>query len=110
MWGPELGGDYQRKRIGELRDVLPRLSVAVAVTNGPFTLPGKFQLPEPSAVANPSKVRPSFASSEKTSTLQPGQAVPEADPTSGDNGAGMPALPPACRAMPIKPLLRSSSR
>ena len=48
------------------------------------------QLPAPSDTVKPSKTRPSSSASEKTSTVQPGQAVPETEPEMGPLTVSLP--------------------
>ena len=59
--------------------MLPSASVAVAVTLAPPGVPAQLKLPVPSAVVKPSYTFPSSAGSEKISTRQLGQAVPETE-------------------------------
>jgi hypothetical protein len=78
--------------------VLPNLSVAVAVTLGPvnWSRLSNRKTPDGSAVALPSQTRPSSSASEKISTSQPGQAVPETDAAPAVviiGGASAPAGP-----------------
>jgi len=97
--GTGVGGVGVREKGEENSDVLPFMSVLVAVTCGPLSGPSNDQLPS-LVETEPSKMRPSSSASEKMSTAQGAQDVPRSGPIPVMVGGWTSSLASLRRAIP----------